>query len=74
MTVNVRYKENNIMLSELVKSALVLLASFLVRWAFTALGIEIDDATFNAIVAALVTLFLGLFGYESVKRAAPSLF
>ena len=62
------------MLSELLKSALVLVASFLVRWVFTALGVEIDDATFNAIVAGIVTFFLGLFGVEGVKKAAPKLF
>jgi len=62
------------MFEELLKSALVLVAGFLVKWLFGVLGVEIDEATFNAIVAAIVTFFLGLFGVQGVKKAAPSLF
>lgn len=62
------------MLDELVKSALVLLVSFAVKWLFTLLGLEIDPATFNAIVAAVVAYLLGLLGYEAVRSAAPRYF
>ena len=62
------------MFTELLKSALVLVCSFAVRWVFTALGVEIDDVTFNAIVAALVGLFLALFGVEVAKAKAPNTF
>ena len=52
---------------ELIKSVLVLVAGYLVRLAFDALGVALDEATFNAIVGALVSLFLGLFGLEAVN-------
>lgn len=62
------------MLDELLKSALVLVISFAVRWFFALIGLELDDSTFAAIVAAIVTYFLALLGYEGARRAAPKAF
>jgi hypothetical protein len=62
------------MLNELLKSVLVLGLSFAVRWFFTLINVQIDDATFNAIVAGLVTYILSLLGLEVAARAAPRYF
>lgn len=62
------------MLDELLKSALVLGVSFAVRWFFTLIGLELNDATFAAIVGAIVTYFLALFGYEATRKVAPKYF
>lgn len=62
------------MLNELLKSALVLVLSFAVRWFFALIQVEIDDATFNAIVAGLVTYILSLLGLEVAKARAPKYF
>lgn len=61
------------MLTELLKSALVLVVSFGVRYLFAALKVEIDDALFNTLVSAIVTYILALAGVEVAFRAAPSL-
>jgi hypothetical protein len=57
------------MLTELLQAALTLAASFAVRWFFALIGVEIDEATFNSIVAGLVTLLLGLFAYRGTRAA-----
>jgi hypothetical protein len=62
------------MLNELLKSALVLVFSFAVKWLFGVLNVAIDEATFNAIVAGLVTLFLSLIGVEAARTFAPRYF
>jgi hypothetical protein len=49
------------MLNELLKSALVLVISFLLRALLTALGVEIDVALFNTLVAAIVAYVLARF-------------
>jgi len=61
------------MLTELLKSALVLVVSFAVKYVSNLIGVQLDEATFNSIVAGLVTLFLSLLGVELAFRAAPSL-
>lgn len=62
------------MLNELLKSALVLIVSFGVRYLLTLINVVIDEATFNTIVAGLVTYFLSLFGLEVAARFAPRYF
>lgn len=66
------------MLNDLIKSALVLLVSFAVRWFFAQIGVQIDDASFNTLVGAIVVWLLGLFGWNLTKAAlnkvAPKLF
>jgi hypothetical protein len=48
------------MLSELIKSVLMIVVAFLVRLALDALGVELDEGTFVAIVAAIVSYILAL--------------
>jgi len=62
------------MLNELLKSALVLVFSFAVKYVFGLIGVALDEATFNAIVAGLVTLFLSLIGVEAARSFAPRYF
>ena len=62
------------MLENLVKPVLFILAGALVKLAFDYLKVPLDEATFNAIVGAIVSVLLGLFGYAGLKKAAPSLF
>jgi multisubunit Na+/H+ antiporter MnhE subunit len=62
------------MLDELVKTVLVILVGFAVRWLFTLTGVEIDEATFNAIVGAIVVYLLALLGYAGARKLRPSLF
>ena len=62
------------MLSELVKAALVLVIGFALKWLFGLIGFAIDEASFNALVGAIVAYFLTLFGMEGFKKAAPKLF
>jgi uncharacterized protein YacL len=62
------------MLNELLKTALVLVVSFALKAALIALGVEIDEATFNTIVAAIVAYVLALFGVEVARAKAPKYF
>lgn len=62
------------MLNELLKSALVLVVSFAVKWLLALIGVVIDDAVFNSLVAGLVTYFLTLFGLAGAARVAPNYF
>lgn len=60
--------------SELLKSVLVLLVAFLLRFVLVAIGVEIDEVTFNTIVAAIVAYVLALVGVEAARNAAPNTF
>jgi hypothetical protein len=62
------------MFDELVKSALVLLVSFALKWFFALINFEIDLAVFNALVGAIVLYFLTLLGYEGARKLAPKSF
>jgi uncharacterized protein YacL len=62
------------MFNELLRSALVLIVAFLLRAALVALGVEIDVALFNTIVAAIVAYVLAAFGVEVAQAKAPKLF
>jgi len=62
------------MLSELIKSVLLIVVAFLLRLAFSALGVELDEGTFVAIVAAIVSYLLALLGLEAARYAAPNRF
>jgi uncharacterized protein YacL len=65
------------MLSDLIKSVLVVVVAFLLKLALSAIGVEIDPVLFNTIVASIVTALLALMGYEGVKarvnRSRPGL-
>jgi hypothetical protein len=62
------------MLNELLKSALVLLVSFAVKYILGLIGVVLDEATFNSIVAGLVTYFLSLLGLGVAAKFAPRYF
>jgi uncharacterized protein YacL len=62
------------MLNELLKAALVLVVSFLLRAVLTALGVDIDPELFNTIVAAIVAYVLATFGVEVARAKAPKYF
>ena len=62
------------MLNELLKSALVLVVSFAVKYALGLIGVVLDEAVFNSIVAGLVTYFLSLLGVEAAAQFAPRYF
>lgn len=62
------------MLSELLKSVLLIVVAFLLQLALGALGVELDEATFTAIVAAIVAYILSLLGLEAARAAFPSRF
>jgi len=62
------------MLNELLKSALVLLVSFAVKYVLGLIGVVLDEAVFNSIVAGLVTYFLSLLGIEAAAKFAPRYF
>lgn len=62
------------MLNELLKAALVLLVSFAVKALLQLIGVVLDEAVFNSIVAGLVTYFLSLLGIEVAAKFAPNYF
>jgi hypothetical protein len=57
------------MLNSLLRPVLVIVVGFLLRLALAAIGVEIDEAIFNTIVAAIVTYFLALIGAEGTANA-----
>lgn len=57
------------MFSELLKTVLTVVVAFGVRWLFTAIGVEVDEATFNAIVGGIVVWLLTQLGYGLTARA-----
>lgn len=52
------------MLESLLRPVLVLVVGYLLRLGLVALGVELDEATFNSIVAAIVVVLLSLVGAE----------
>ena len=62
------------MLNELLKAALVLVVSFLLKTALYAIGVEIDEVLFNTIVTAVVVWILAQLGVEVAKALAPKYF
>jgi uncharacterized protein YacL len=62
------------MLNELLKSALVLVIGFVLKWFLALIGVEIDPELFNTLVAAIVTYLLALLGLEAAKAKAPRYF
>jgi hypothetical protein len=62
------------MLNELLKSALVLVISFALKYGLAAIGVEIDPVLFNTIVTAIVVWILAQFGMEAAYRFMPRTF
>ena len=59
------------MFTELLKSALTLVAAFVVRWFFALIAVPIDDVLFNSIVAGIVVWLMTQLGYGLTVRVLP---
>lgn len=57
------------MFSELLKTVLTIVVAFLLRLALAAIGVEIDVAIFDTIVAGIVVWLLTQLGYGLTARA-----
>lgn len=53
--------------NELIAAVLTTLVAAALNWAFAYLKVQIDVATFNALVAAIVAALLALFGVQVLK-------
>ena len=62
------------MTTELLRSILILLVAFLLRLALVAIGVAIDEVTFNTIVAAIVAYVLAALGVEAARAKYPNQF
>lgn len=52
------------MIESLLKPVLVLLLGYLLRLGLVAIGVQLDEAAFNSIVAAIAAYLLALLGLE----------
>lgn len=57
------------MLPELVTPILTIVVGWLVREALKKLNVQIDEAVYNTLVAAIVVYLLSLVGVEAAVRA-----
>ncbi len=57
------------MIGQLLAPVLTIVVGYLVRKALEVLKVEIDVATYNTLVAAIVVYLLTLVGVESAVRA-----
>ena len=60
-------------MNELVKSVLVLVVAFALRAVLNALGVSLDEATFNTIVTAIVALIVGEGVHARLAARYPAL-
>lgn len=51
----------------LLSAALTLVVSFLLRWFFAYINVQIDEQLFNTIVAGIVLWFMTLFGANTTR-------
>lgn len=59
---------------DLLQAALVLVVSYGLKWLLALIGVTIDEALFNTIVAAIVAYLLALFGVEVARaRKVPGI-
>lgn len=56
-------------MSQLLESLLVILIGFALNWFLAQIGVELDVAVFNAIVAGIVVWVLRALGLELTFRA-----
>lgn len=61
------------MIEELVKPVLVLLVGYLLQLALQAIGVVLDVAVFNAVVAGIAAYLLALFGLSAGKAGVKRL-
>lgn len=62
------------MWSETLKLVLAVVIGALLRIALVAIGVEIDEALFNTIVAGIVVWIATQLGLETAHRVAPRYF
>lgn len=62
------------MWSETLKLVLAVVIGALLRIALVAIGVEIDEALFNTIVAGIVLWIATQLGLETARRIAPRYF
>jgi hypothetical protein len=62
------------MWSETLKLVLAVVIAAVLRVALVAIGVEIDEAQFNTIVAAIVVWIATQLGWETAHRVAPRYF
>jgi hypothetical protein len=62
------------MLPEFLKSVLLVVVAFVLKFVLAAIGVELDEEVFVAIVAAIVSYLLALFGFEGIRAAFPNRF
>jgi len=53
----------------LLQAALTLVVGFGLKWFFALIGFEVDEATLNALVGAIVAFLLGLFFVNTGEHA-----
>jgi len=53
-----------------VKAAMIIVAAYLIKLAFEALGFPLTDELYNTLAAIIVAALLGLFGYQVVRAIA----
>jgi hypothetical protein len=58
---------------EVIASVLTILIAQVLKWVFAKIKYEIDEAQFNALVAAIVVWFMTLFFAETTVRGIQSL-
>lgn len=61
-------------LPDLLKSVLLVVVAYLLKLGLAAIGVQIDEALFNTIVAAIVAYLLTLVGYAAGNKVAPRFF
>jgi len=67
-------RKDKIMYRNLLIAVLTPIVAFVVRLAVLQIGVELDEGTFNAIVAGIVGLFVSLFFGDVAAAKAPQLF
>jgi hypothetical protein len=67
-------RKDKIMYRNLLIAVLTPIVAFVVRLAVLQIGVELDEGTFNAIVAGIVGLFVSLFFGDIAAAKAPQLF
>jgi hypothetical protein len=74
LSLSVLNQKGDPMLTELLKPVLVIVIGFLLRLALSAIGVELDEATFNVLVLGVVAYILSLLGVAGARRVAPNTF
>lgn len=57
-------------MTELLRSVLLIVVAFVLRYAIVALGVPLDEGTFAALVAAIVALIVGDGASNAAARSA----